>query len=140
MATDKSNHAAVTEITVVSPDRLGLVADVSEILAASGVNIDSISVETAGGDAIIRVIAPSSSVSKARGALEKNGFPSVESDSLIISLPDKPGELARLSRQFAESGIGIRNVFLLKKEKSKTILAFKVSDYAKAKAIAEKHR
>ncbi|MFA6048966.1 MAG: ACT domain-containing protein [Candidatus Micrarchaeia archaeon] len=135
MATTKATHPSVAEITVVSPDRVGLIADVSETLAENGVNIDSISVETAGGDAIIRVVTPSKTASKAKQALEQGGFTPVESDALVVSMPDRPGELARLSRKFAENGISIKNVYLLKKEGAKTLLAFKVSSPEKAKTL-----
>ncbi len=129
----------VMEITVFAPDRVGLIADVSEALAESNVNIDSVSVETSGGNAIIRIITPKESEARAKEALERGGFKTFESNVLVVSLPDRPGELASISRKFAEHGINIENVFLLSKQGAKSVLAFKVSDYDKAKALMEKH-
>ncbi len=133
------NEPQVKEITVFAPDRVGLIADVSEALAENNVNIDSISVETSEGNAIIRIITPSEDEGDAKEALEKEGFKTFESDVLVLNMADKPGELASVSRKFAENGINIENVFLLSKQGAKSVLAFKVSDYDKAKALMEKH-
>ncbi len=137
MAVEKSAQGATKEITVVAPDRVGLIADVSEALAESNVNIDSISAESSAGNAIIRIIVAKAAQKKAAATLEKAGFHVVESNMLVVELPDKPGELARVSRRLAENGIGLKNVFILEKERGKTILALKVSDYDAAKALLE---
>ena len=129
----------VMEMTVLAPDRVGLIADVSEVLAESNLNIDSISVETSGGNAIIRIITPRESEAQAKEALERGGFKTFESNVLVVSMADRPGELARVSRKFAEHGINIENVFLLSKQGAKSIFAFKTNDYEKAKALMEKH-
>ncbi|MFQ5406100.1 MAG: ACT domain-containing protein [Candidatus Micrarchaeia archaeon] len=126
---------ALKEITVVATNRVGLLADVAETLASRGINIDSVALEKSGKSAIVRVATPAASYARARLALKKAGLKPVEDKYLAVSLVDRPGELARLSRKLAQNGIRIENVFLLKREKRKTILSLKVSDFASARKI-----
>ncbi len=121
------------EITIVSKDRIGLLADVSQALAEKNVNIDSVSVETSGRAAIIRIVT--NQEKRAEQVLSKAGFKPVGADVLVVRFVDRPGELAKATRSLADAKIGIENVFLLNKEGRESVFALKVSDYDKAKKI-----
>lgn len=121
------------EITVVAKDRIGLLADVSEALSEGKLNIESVSVETSSRTAIIRLVMQHAD--RAKHALEKAGFKVLDTDALVIGMPDHPGELAKVSRLLADGKIRIESVFVLNKEGDKTVLALKVDDYDVAKKI-----
>ncbi|MBI5224088.1 ACT domain-containing protein [Candidatus Micrarchaeota archaeon] len=71
-------------ITVVSPDRVGLLADISYILSKSNINIEGLCVDVVGGKAIISIEVKDPS--SASTVLKQNNFTLVE-DSLVLKMP-----------------------------------------------------
>ncbi|MFH1443084.1 MAG: ACT domain-containing protein [Candidatus Micrarchaeota archaeon] len=126
------------EITVVARDRVGLLADISEILSGRNINIDSVSVETSARTAIIRILVHDTHTAKK--TLEAAGFKVVEAGVLVIGLPDQPGELAKMSRILANKKIMIESAFILSKEGEKTVLSLKVDNYSAAKKLLRENR
>ncbi|MFH1750109.1 MAG: ACT domain-containing protein [Candidatus Micrarchaeota archaeon] len=122
------------EITVIAKDRIGLLADVTETLSRQRINIDSVSVESSSRNAIIRLLVkdPENAVK----ALEAAKFKVINSDALVVGIPDKPGELAKLSRVLADHKINIESMFVMNKEETSNVLAaIKVDDYPAARKI-----
>ncbi|MFH1200341.1 MAG: ACT domain-containing protein [Candidatus Micrarchaeota archaeon] len=124
------------EITLVARDRIGLLADISEALAAAGVNIESVSVETAARSAVVRLLVKDAAM--ARATLSGKGFKVAADDAILVKLPDRPGELARITRRLAQDGISISNVLMVGRENGETLLAITSSDAAKARLVLSK--
>jgi hypothetical protein len=123
----------IKEITVIAKDRIGLLADVSEILSTQKINIESLLVETQNQTAIIRLVLQNADVAKK--TLIKSGMKVMDADVIVLGLQDKPGELGKLSRILANSKISIDSVFVLSKEGLQTVMALKVNDYEGAKKL-----
>ncbi|MFH1106553.1 MAG: ACT domain-containing protein [Candidatus Micrarchaeota archaeon] len=119
------------EITVVAKDRVGLLADISELLAGNGINVNSLSTETANSIAVVRLCV--TGAPKAREVLETSGYKVMENDVLVVRLNDRPGELAKIARALSEDRVNINNVFMLSKSGNETLLALKVSNYDTAR-------
>jgi hypothetical protein len=120
-------------IAVVTKDRLGLLADVSELLAKHGINIDSLSAESSSGTAVVRL--HTSKPAEARALLAKHGYPSVDSRAMVVRFTDKPGELARASRLLSDRGINIANLYLLTQNGSEKVFAVETTDNDAARKI-----
>ncbi len=130
---------ATKEITVVAKDRIGLLADVSETLAKAGINIDSVSVDSSARDSIIRLVV--SDPAKSKKVLEAVGFKVMDTDILVVGIPDKPGELAKISRLMADHKINIDSMLVINKEENGSILvAMKASDYPSARKILRERK
>jgi hypothetical protein len=123
----------VKEITVVERDRVGLLAEIAEALAAAKINIESISVETSIRNAVIRIIV--SDTAKGDKVLKDAGFKVMDSNVIVVKLRDKPGELAKISRLLADKKISVENAYLLEKKGADALLALKVSDQTLAKKL-----
>ncbi|QLJ53047.1 MAG: hypothetical protein Sv326_0872 [Candidatus Fermentimicrarchaeum limneticum] len=121
------------ELIVVAKDRVGLLAQISKILGDKNINIDSVSVETLGKDAIIHLVA--SRENEATKLLEDAGFKVTASDVIVLKIDDQPGELAKVALTLAEAGVNIRSVLFLRKEESKGLFAVKVNKPDKAVEI-----
>ena len=121
------------ELIVVAKDRVGLLAHISKILGDKEINIDSVSVETLGKDAIIHLVA--SRENEAVKLLEDAGFKVTTSDVIVLKIEDQPGELAKVALTLAEAGVNIRSVLFLRKEDNKGLFAVKVSKPEKAVEI-----
>ena len=123
----------MSELTIVSKDRVGLLADISDALGKEGINIEFVSVETTASTAIVQLnVANGSSAKK---ALTAAGFRVVDKHNILLRLKDRPGELAKVSRKLADAGVNIKNVYILDAAKNEKILAMDTSDNAKAKTV-----
>ncbi|NYZ79201.1 ACT domain-containing protein [Candidatus Micrarchaeota archaeon] len=121
------------ELIIVAKDQVGLLARVSKILGDRDINIDSVSVETEGKEAMIRLVA--SREKEAMKLLEDAGFKVSASDVIVLKIDDQPGELAKVALTLAESGINIRSVLFMRKEDNKGLFAVKVTKPEKAVEI-----
>lgn len=106
----------IKEMVIVAKDKVGLLADISYILAKEKINIEQIDVNVVGDKAIIIMGVLSAKYENARGAVEKNKYTVLPAESLIVKLDDKPGALAEMSRNLADAGINITNVHVLNKQ------------------------
>jgi hypothetical protein len=111
------------ELVVVTNDRVGLLADISGVLAKHNINIEGIDVEVVGKKAVCRVLTVKEEASKAKAELEKADFKVLASDVLVLKLPDRPGELSGVARKLADSGVSIKNVHLLGKNEGHALCA-----------------
>ena len=121
------------QLTVVATDRIGLLADVSEVLAQKNLNLESISVETAGKTAIIHLSC--ADMVSARKALKDGGFRVMDEDSVLFRLTDQPGEVAKISRALADHNINIRNMYILDAEGGEKILSVSTNNNVEAKTV-----
>jgi len=121
------------ELTIVADDKVGLLADISYILAKAKINIESINVEVISGKSIITLAL--SDAEKGKEVLESSGFKVEKTNAVVIKLADKPGELNKITSQLAKEGINIENVHMLSKDGKKTVLSVLVDQPKKATMI-----
>lgn len=120
-------------ITIVSEDKIGLLADISYILSKNKINIETISANSLGGKAvIILTVAEPQKVIKVLGG---SGYNNVTEDYLVVKLEDKPGELNKVAMLLAQNKINISNVHLLTRDGNHSLVALKVDKTRKAKAL-----
>lgn len=120
-------------ITIVENDRVGLLADISYILAKNKINIETISVNVVGGKAIIVITV--NNPKNALDVLTKNGYKNLEEDYFVIKLQDKPGELNRVTMMLSQGGVNILNIHLLSRDGNQTLVALKADKERKAKEL-----
>ncbi len=97
------------EILFKAPTRVGLLADVTEALAAAGVNILAIGAYDKGGMGEFLMIT--SNNKDAFAALEKLGGEIDMASVVAAEVPNEPGELAAISRRLADHDINISQVY-----------------------------
>ena len=101
------------QITIVTESSPGLLARVSEILAARGINIETLDAETVQDHGVM--ILTVDRYDEALVALRDAGVPAVSEDAIIIRITDEPGALARISRRFHDAGIRLRSVRIIRR-------------------------
>lgn len=122
-------------MTVVTSDRLGLLADITELLESSEVRIESLFAEASKGAAVLRLCTRD--IAKAKQVLTKAGYAPVDSRVLVVRLSDKPGELSVVSRLLADNAVNIFNLYLLSQQKNERLFALETTDNEAAKEILE---
>lgn len=109
------------QITIVAESGLGLLARVSEILAARDINIETLVAETVEDHGV--VILTVDRYDEALVALRDAGIPAVSEDAIIIRIVDEPGALARISSRFHEAGIPLRSVRIIRRSLGSGLVA-----------------
>ena len=112
------------QLSVLTKDKVGLLAQITDILGSNGINVASIAAEKMGENALIRLVTDNNVLAKEK--LEAADFNVMESDVLIVRLQDRPGELAKLASRIAEANINVENIMLLSKQEGKAIYAVQV--------------
>jgi len=108
------------ELLVLAKDRIGLLADLSYILGEAGINIESISADTLGDKAVIRLIVSDDKLGEK--VLEKGDFIVMSSDAIVIKVMDKPGELSKVARKLANAKISIKTLRVDNAKKAANLL------------------
>ena len=106
----------IKELDVVAKDRVGLIADMSYILAKNKINIESIDTGGLGETVIVKVGVLSAKYDRAKEALKENGFEVLPPKALIIRTKDEPGTLAEVTRKLADKKVDILEIHLLGKK------------------------
>jgi hypothetical protein len=109
------------QITIVTEGRPGVIAEISEALAAANVNIETLDAETIGSSSVI--ILTVDRYDTALQALARTPFHAVSEDAIVVQLSDKPGELARIMRRFKEASIGLQSVRIVRRDEGRSIVA-----------------
>lgn len=102
----------MTEFIVDMENRPGRLASLTEALAAFDVNIEALTAYGHDGDGTVRLIT--SDAPTTRRVLDEAALAFREHTVLAVSLPHRPGELARLTRSLADAGVNIDALYVLR--------------------------
>lgn len=112
------------EIIVKAGNRVGALAEVAEMLGGYGVNIGAISAYGSGNTAIFRIVTEDSTT--AMKHLSKiPGLKVEESDIIVVDMPNKPGELGKITRKLANKNIDMEALYLVNASGDNTKVALK---------------
>lgn len=120
-------------ITIIADDKVGLLADISYILGKAKINIESINVDVVGGKAIISLTL--SDRERGKSVLEAANYKVNELDSIVLKLPDRAGELSKVTSILAKEGINITNVHMITKDGKNTIISLLTDKPRKAEML-----
>jgi len=113
------------ELSIITDNRIGTLANVAEALGGVGINIEAIAAYEQGGKAIFRVLT--NDATSARKSLEKTpGITGVVvSDVIVLKLDNRPGELGKLTRKMANRGIDLESLYIVSRMGDYTEIAVK---------------
>ena len=120
-------------IKVVVPNRPGLLAEVTEVLAAQSISIDHIVVETHDAGAVVRMALDNDDA--ALTVLTDAGYHALSDDILLARLEDRPGALAQLSRRLGEANVNIRSLHHVQRDAGITLVAVSTDDNTRAREL-----
>ena len=117
------------QLSIFLENKPGVLGTFCEELAANEINILGLSVSDTVDHAVVRVLCDNSK--KACTVLGDAGMLVVETDVLVLDLPDKPGILAQVAKKLAKAKINIESAYGTT-EASGGKLVLRVSDAKKA--------
>ena len=119
------------QLAIFLDNRPGTLARLADALAEASINIYAITTSDTVDHSVIRLVV--SDYRKAMHLFEQHGALVVEDDVLMIEGSNKPGELARIARRFAQSKINIEYCYsATPPESKKGLMIMRVSNPTKA--------
>ncbi len=120
----------VNRIVIMADNEVGVIADITRVLADEGINLETINTDTAGDQGA--VILTVDQYDRALYALNRAGFKAVGDDALVIRLPDEPGALAGVAGSLKEAGVNIESMHILSRQAGYAMIALKTDNRAEA--------
>jgi hypothetical protein len=97
-------------IIVTVANKIGVLADMSKILADHGINIEAVKGYAEDGQAKIMLVTDDNL--RTIDALKKSGYQSaVESEMIMLELENKPGALKNITAKLASEEIDIKFIY-----------------------------
>jgi len=123
------------QFVVQLPNRPGALADLSETLAARGVDLRAIG---GGGIGDVgHVILTTADDDTTRSILDAGAYTYVEGESILAEVDDQPGGMARLARELADAGVNIFGHLFLGRWGDRAMFTFVVDKPDVARPILE---
>ncbi len=128
------------QLTVISENRVGVLADICNILGHAGVNLESISAMGMGDHGVIRVIT--SDPITAEKLLKRKGYNVNVEDVIVVKVRNRPGELGKITELIAREGVNLESVYLLNKDDQHAYISIKPAsekEYETLKDVLSEH-
>lgn len=115
-------------VTIVSDDRVGLLADISYILGKCNLNIDGLVVDVIGGKAVISLEVKDPK--RAKDVLERNGFKTAKPDAIVIKV--ESNSVGKITEMLEGEKVSVSEMTTLSTDSNDTIYALNVDKPRKA--------
>ncbi len=123
-------------IIVMVKNEVGVIADLTAMLAGAGINILTINTEAPGDTGLIIITTEDND--RALAVLTSAGFKAIIDDALVIRLRDEPGALAKVAERFKHSSVNIQSLHILDRRAGYTTIALSADDREKAELLVER--
>lgn len=124
------------ELNIQLEDRPGTLGKICQSLADRGVNILAFQSTAIGGKGLVRLVVDNPATAKT--TIEGQGVKCNEADVAQVSLPNRPGELARAASQLGSANINIERCYTGVDPTGKTTFFFGVTDVDRAVEILDR--
>lgn len=125
----------VKQIGFSLPNKIGLMAEVAEALAAAKVNIEAICAYEMEDEGYFMLVADNTA--KAKKALSRLSKEIISDDVFYVEVPNRPGQLEAVSRKISDAGIDVQYIYGSPGKGRTAVLVFKTDNDRKAmKALA----
>ena len=127
----------VEQISIFLENKSGRLAEVTELLAKSGINIRALSLADTADFGILRLIL--NDLEKAKKVLKENGFTVGKTEVIAVEVPDRPGGLAGILNALQGEGINVEYMYaFVQKSGENAIIIFRFDELEKAISALQK--
>lgn len=123
------------QFDVIVQNKPGEVSHIAEALAKGAVNIRGIATERGPATPLLHVITDDDA--STRKTLTNAGFQFKERDILVVTLQNKAGELAKITKKLERGGVNIDSLFILVSGSPQTEIAIGVDKPAEAQKLLD---
>jgi hypothetical protein len=127
----------VEQLSVFLENKSGRLAEATDVPATGNINIRALSLADTADFGILRLIVDNSE--KARTVLKAGGFTAAVTEVLAIEVPDRPGGLAGILKQFSAAGINVEYLYaFVARSRENAIIICRFENIDAARAALEK--
>lgn len=129
---------SVHQISVFLENRAGQLAEITNDVAAAGIDLRAISIAETADYGVLRMIVDDAD--KATSILLNHGYILSMTPVVVVAVPDVPGGLAPVLGVLAEGNIDIEYMYsLFTHKEGKAYMVFRISDEEKFIALLAQH-
>lgn len=125
----------VKQYTVFLPNVPGALSKFVELFANEGINILGLASEIRDDSGVVRVAIDADR--KVSHLLTGAGFTTIETKMISVALPDKPGQLLRITKLLGEHNVNITTVYGTSDSGASGRLLMNASDVEKAMQVLQ---
>ena len=118
------------QLTIITENRAGEVAEITAMLAALQINIEDIEIEK--GEKLGVITLTVDKYDAALRALREAGFQAISQDALVVRLEDRPGALAEIAARFTREAIQLRSMHIIQRKTGHAHVSIVTTDNARA--------
>jgi hypothetical protein len=126
----------VKQLSFTIPNKTGLLSEITAAVAGTKANINAICAYEQDKRAYFLLIADSNA--KARKPLVKLKIKAKEEDVVLVEMPNKIGELQKVSEKIADAGVNISYMYGTTGTGRSSVCVFQTSDNKKAVSVINK--
>jgi hypothetical protein len=127
----------VEQISIFLENKSGRLAEVTDLLAKSGINIRALALADTADFGILRLILNDSE--RAKKVLKENGFTVGKTEVIAVEVPDRPGGLAGILKALKGEGINVEYMYaFVQKSGENAIIIFRFDDIEKAIVVLQR--
>jgi hypothetical protein len=115
------------EIVVKTANEIGLLNQISKVVAEKGVNILAVQGVVDDGKAVLRIVT--SDNLRVGDALRAKNFAPQEMDCVLVEVPNKPGVLRTITEKLSAQAIDLQHLYATAGESSSTSLVALASSH-----------
>lgn len=121
----------VKQISIFLENKSGRLAQVTKVLADSGINLRALSLADTADFGILRIIV--NDVEKAHKVLKDSGYTLSETDVIAVEVPDRPGGLANILDGLWKAGLSVEYMYaFVRSSGDNAVMIFRFEDTDKA--------
>ena len=119
----------ITRIVVMANNQVGVIADITAVLANAGINLESIDTEASSEQEAVVLTTDNSD--RALYVLNQAGYKAVGDEVLVLRLRDEPGALAQVAENLKQAGVNIQSMHILNRHGGYAMIALTTNDRAR---------
>ncbi len=123
------------QLTVITANEPGDIAEVSGALAAQEINVEDIEADGHGRRGVIVLTVALDAYDLAFRTLRAAGFQVLTEDALVIRIEDRPGALAEIAARFKEASVNLRSMHIIRRDGAVSFASIVADDRALAEEL-----
>ena len=110
------------QLSIITNSRVGIIAEVTEALAAKNINIENIDAQVFEDKAIVTLEVDNEELALTE-LNNLHNYKVIAEDSIIIKLPNEPGALAKISRRFTDASVDLLSIRFIERNEDFGLVA-----------------
>ena len=123
------------QITVVMHSHTALTANITEALAARGINIETLDALEVGDFDVVTLTVDR--YDDALQALRDASIDAITEDAVLIRIKDEPGALAKVAKRFKDADILLRSIRILHRQQGWALVTISMDRTKEAMALVK---